>query len=145
MAGMIPESKEVREHRKRLARREVGNREQMVLVALRNDWIHDAERVARSKGCTDPVVLLIAKDALDAFPLKFSSPPHDRVAEQIQRKAGCRKFIVGTVKYADLLGCNAAENWQKDVEEMKAKGGTSVVAITREGQFLASVSPVSKG
>jgi hypothetical protein len=145
MAGMIPESKEVRDHRKRLAMREIRDRERMVMVALRHDWIHDAERVARSNGCIDPIVLLIAKDALDAFPLKFSSPPGDRAAEKIQRKQGCRRFVVGTVAYADLLVCNAAEKWQEDVAEMKAKGGTSVVAITREGQFLVSVSPVSQG
>jgi hypothetical protein len=143
MAGIIPESKEVRDHRKRLARREICDREQMVMVALRNDWIHDAERIARSKGCTDPVVLLIAKDAVDTLPLKFSSPPGDRAAERIQRKAGCRRFVVGTVSYADLLGCNTADRWQDDVVEMKAKGGTSVVAITCEGQFLASVLPAS--
>jgi len=122
----------------------IQEREQMVLLALKHGWIHGAERMARNKGYSDPVVLLIATDALEAFPLKFSCAPRDRAKERIQRKAGCKRFTVGVVSYAALLGCNAAERWQEDMEELKQKGGTSVVAITRDGQFLAAVSPAPR-
>ena len=100
--------------------------------------------MARAHGCSDPVVLLVARDALAALPLKLSSPGRDRTAEKIQRKSGCRPFLTGTTSYASLLRANAADDWQHDMENMRRKGGTSVVCIDRTGQFLVAINPVSE-
>jgi hypothetical protein len=121
----------------------IREREGMVRLALQRGWIHAAERMARSHGCADPVVLLVARDALAALPLKLSSPGRDRTSEKIQRKSGCRPFITGSTSYAALLRCNAADGWQHDMEEMRRKGGTSVVCINQTGQFLVAINPVS--
>ena len=119
----------------------VREREQMVRLAIRRGWIFKAERQARDEGVADPVVVLTAVDALDVLPFRFNSSPRDRGLERLQRKAGCRRFVVVIVAYADLVRSNGAEGWQEDMEDMRRKGGTSVVCINRAGQFLASVSP----
>jgi hypothetical protein len=62
--------------------------------------------------------------------------------ERLQRKSGCKRFTVCTARYSDLLSANAAEGWQEDMEELRSKGGVSVVCINRTGQFLASITPL---
>ena len=123
----------------------ISEREQMVRLALKHGWIHGAERMARAKGCADPVVVLIASDAADILPFRFSSKPRDRKAELVQRKARCKRFITGVVSYAAMLGCNRADGWQEDMEAMRRKGGTPVVCINRTGQFLVAINPVDAG
>ncbi len=122
----------------------IREREQMVMLAIRYGWIFEANKHGLDHGVADPVVLLVAGDALDAFPLKFVRQP-DPGIERLQRKAGCKRFIVAVASYAKLLRCNAAEGWHDDMEEMRRKGGTSVVCITRTGQFLAAVQPAHRG
>ncbi len=119
----------------------IREREQMVRLAIWHGWIFNAEKQARAVGVADPVVVLIAWDALDELPFKFDRSPRDRAAEQLQRKAGCKRFTIGASSYRALLQGNAAEGWREDMEEMRRKGGTSVVCITRTGQFLVAIHP----
>ena len=119
----------------------IREREQMVRLAIWHGWIFKAVEQAQAGGMLDPVVVLVAGDALDAFPLKFDRSPRDRGMERLQRQAGCKRFSIGVASYAALLRCNAAEGWQDDMEDMRRKGGTSVVCINRTGQFLVAVSP----
>ena len=121
----------------------ISEREGIVRLALERGWIHAAERQARVNGCSDPVVLLIARDALDAFPFRFDRTPRDRREESIQRRARCKPFVTATVSYAVLLRCNSAEGWEHDMEEMRRKGGTSVVCINRMGQFMVAITPMA--
>jgi hypothetical protein len=122
----------------------IREREQMVRLALQRGWIDRAERTALDHGVPDPVIVLSAVDAIDTFPFRFDRSPRDRALEQLQRKAGCKPFIVCVVSYAGLLRGNAADGWQKDMENMRRKGGTSVVCINRTGQFLVSIRPNSE-
>ena len=117
----------------------IAEREKIVMLALSRGWIQGAEQKARANGCPDPVVVLLATDALELLPFRFNVNPRHKVMERIQRSAGCKRFTVGVVRYASLLKGNAAENWEADMEEMRQKGGISVVCINRSGQFLAAV------
>ena len=117
----------------------IAEREKIVMLALSRGWIQAAEQKARANGCLNPVVVLVAIDALEAFPFRFQGSPRNRVMERIQRSAGCKRFFTGVVQYDELVKCNAAKNWETDMEEMRLKGGISVVCINRSGQFLAAV------
>lgn len=119
----------------------IREREQIVRLAIRHGWIFKAEQLARDNGVLDPVVVLTTIDALGILPFRFNRSPRDRGLERLQRQAGCKRFTIGVVSYADLLRGNAAEGWQDDMEDMRRKGGTSVVCINRTGQFLAAVNP----
>lgn len=119
----------------------IREREQIVRLAIWHGWIFKAERMARDNGVADPVVVLTAVDALDAFPFRFNRSPRNRALEQLQRRAKCKRFTIGVVSYAALLQANAAEAWQEDMEDMRRKGGTSVVCINRTGQSLAAIYP----
>lgn len=119
----------------------IREREQMVRLAIWYGWIEKAVETAKARGMTDPVVMLIAGDSLNAFPIVFDRSPRNRRMERLQREAGCKWFTVAVSSYAALLHANAAEGWRDDMEDMRRKGGTSVVCITRTGQFLAAVSP----
>lgn len=119
----------------------IREREQMVRLAIWHGWIFKAERQARRNGVADPVVVLTAIDALNMLRFRFDRSPRNRALERLQRRAGCQRFTIGVVSYAALLRANAAEAWQADMEDMRRKGGTSVVCITRTGQFLVAVSP----
>jgi hypothetical protein len=119
----------------------IRERERMVRLAIWHGWVFNAEKQAREHGISDPVVVLIAGDALDVLPLKFDRSPRDRGMERLQRKAGCKRFTVGVVSYAALLRGNTAEGWHDDMEDMRRKGGTACVCINRTGQFLVAINP----
>ncbi len=119
----------------------IHEREQMVALAIRKGWIHGAKQRADASGIADPVIVLIAIDALDVLNFKFDSSPRNRRFEREQRTAGSKRFAIGVVPYAALLGANAADGWQADMEDLRQKGGTPVVCITRSGQFLVAVDP----
>lgn len=119
----------------------IRDREQMVRLAIWHGWIFKAEQMARDNGVADPVVMLTAIDALDVLRFRFNRSPRDRRLERLQSRAGCQRFTIGVVSYAALLRANAAQGWQADMEDMRRKGGTSVVCINRTGQFLVAVSP----
>lgn len=119
----------------------IREREQIVLLAIEHGWIFKAEQMSRDNGVPDPVVVLVTIDAIGIFPFRFNRSPRNRATEQLQREARCKRFAVCVVSYADLLRSNHAEGWQEDMEDMRRKGGTSVVCINRTGQFLAAVSP----
>ncbi len=118
----------------------IQEREKMVRVAIRHGWIDWAEQAARTFGVGDPVVVLIAIDALGVWNFKFNRPPRVPSMEAKQRKARCKRFTVAVVSYSDLLLANDADRWREDLQELCGKGGVSVVCINRTGQFLASVS-----
>ena len=120
----------------------IREREQIVCLAIRHGWIVKAEQMARSRGVSDPVVVLTTVDALDLVPFLFNRSLRDRGLERLQRKARCKRFTMCIVSYAALLRSNAAESWQQDMENMRRKGGTAVVCINRTGQFLAAHKPV---
>jgi hypothetical protein len=120
----------------------IEDRKQMVQLAIRLGWVHDAIERAKQRGWKDPVVVLVAIDALDLLPFRFDRTPRSRHMERLQRASGCKRFTVCTARYSDLLSANAAEGWQEDMEELRGKGGVSVVCINRTGQFLASITPL---
>ncbi len=122
----------------------IREREQIVRLAIKHGWIHKAEQMGRDNGVPDPVVVLTAVDAISALPFRFNRSPRDRSLERVQRRAGCEPFIVGVVSYEALLRGNAAEAWKEDMENMRRKGGTSVVCINRTGQFLVAIHPDGK-
>lgn len=119
----------------------IREREQMVRLAIWHGWIFNAEKQALASGVADPVVMLIARDALDVLPFKFDRSTRDRVAERLQRQAGCTRFTIAVASYRAILQGNAAEGWREDMEDMRRKGGTSVVCFTRTGQFLVAIHP----
>jgi hypothetical protein len=119
----------------------IREREQMVRLAIWQGWIFKANKQARDNGVADPVVVLVAIDALELVPFRFDCSPRQRRLERLQRNARCKRFTIGVVSYAALLRGNAADGWQDDMEDMRRKGGTAVVCINSTGQFLCAVHP----
>jgi hypothetical protein len=116
----------------------ISEREDMVRLALSRQWIDNAHRSAVAGGMSDPVVLLVAIDALDVLPFRWDRSPRDRLRERKQRAAGCKPFVVATVSYADLLASNGADGWADDMDDMRRAGGVAVVVINHNGQLFAS-------
>lgn len=117
---------------------EISERERMIRCAMSHRWVEDAVQFAKARGVPDPVIVLISIDAINDWPFRLGGNPRDRKRERMQRRAGCRPFTVLVARYEDLLQANGADGWQEDMAQMRRKGGLSVVAINRQGQFLGS-------